>query len=810
MSNLFQDLRYAWRMLLRSRSFTAVAIFALALGIGASTAIFSVVNAVLIRPLPYKSPESLVMVWATFPHEGLNGAGLSEPEFMDLRLQSRVFSDVSAVLASKINLTGVSDPERLPILYTSASFFRILGVSPVLGRAYSPEEDSPGSGDVVVLSHDLWQQRFRGAADVLGKKIQLNEKSYTVLGVMPKGFTFGDTTAELWLPIALDPAHLADRSQHYLSMLGRLTPHVTPEQAKSEMKILAQRLSEQYPNSYAMSDWTLDLISLEEQMVGGVRPALLMLLGAVVFVLLIACANVANLLLARAVAREREVVIRSAIGAGRSRLFRQMITESLLLALLGGLAGLGLALVSTHLLISIGNGQIPRLGELSADWRVLTFTIVTSLATGLIFGVIPALQSNRTSLNDVLREGAPTSGVRRARLRSTLVVAELAIALMLLIGAGLLIKSFLSLRKIDPGFNAQNVLSVQLILPRTRYPEEYQQTSFFQRIVSEVKTLPGVVSVGAVSQLPLSEDYWSSQVLAEGKILNTATNHPSTEVDWRTVTPDYFRAMGIPLRAGRAFTESDNKDSQMVAVIDERFAHRVWPDESPIGKRIQEGSMTEKKPWLTIVGVVGNVKHYGLTTDARELVYLPQVQRATPYRAMSLVVRTSVSPETLIVPIRSKVLAIDPDQPLSRIKTLDQLLAQSIAKPRFYLTILGAFSAVALLLATIGIYGMIAYAVSQRHHELGVRMALGADRRDVVRLIVGQGLGLTLLGLFIGLLCSFAGTRMLASLLYGVSTSDPIIFVLVPILLGSVALFASYMPARRATRVDPVVALRRQ
>ena len=811
MTSVLEDLKYTWRTLLGSRTFAGVAIFALALGIGASTAVFSVVNAVLLKPLPYPDPGRLVMVYAVFPLENLFNLGLSEPEFLDVQEQSKTFSASSALLATKVNLTGVDDPERISIVYTSGSFFRLLGLKPILGHTYTEEDDQPGRQDVVLLSYEIWQRRFGGDPGIVGKKILLNDQSRTILGVMPKGFRFGEEDAELWGPIALDRANLAPRSQHYLSMVARLTPGTSVERAQAEMKAIASNLTAEYPQLYSQAEWELHAIPLQDYIVGNVRPALLVLLGAIFFVLLIACANVANLLLARAVTREKEIAIRSALGAGRGRLVRQMITESLVLACLGGFTGLVLASLSTNALISFGAGQIPRLRDLTVDWRVLAFALTVSILTGLIFGLVPALQAKKADLNDVLREGAPTSGLRRSRLRSSLVVAELALALMLLIGAGLMIKSFLGLRETSPGFDPRNVLTLQLLLPRTRYPEPVQQTTFFRRLVEETKALPGVVSVGAVSQLPLSEDYWSSQLLVEGKVLNTVTGHPSAEVDWRTVTPDYFQTLKIPLKSGRYFTEADDENGALVAIVDERLAQRVWPNEDPIGKRLKEASMMEDTPWLTVVGVVANVKHYGLTsTVTRELVYLPQFQRATPFRAMSLVVRTSGRPRLLVEPIRKKVREIDPNQPVSRVTTMEDLLAESIAKPRFYLLLLGIFSGVALILATIGIYGLIAYAVSQRSREMGIRMSLGADRGDVVRLIVGQGLRLTLLGLSIGILAAFTGSRVLTSLLYGVSASDPAIYVLVLLALGSVALLASYIPARRATRVDPAIVLRQQ
>ena len=804
------DLQYAWRTFRGSRLFAGISIFALALGIGASTAVFSVVNAVLLRPLPYVHPERLVTVTASFPKESLIDTGLSEPEFVDLRDQSKVFSETTAVFPTRVNLTGVAEPERLPVLYTSGNFFHLLGVDPALGRGYTAEEDAPGRNDVVVLSYDLWQQRYGGDRGIVGKKILLDDRSHTVLGVMPQGFRFGDEKVALWVPIAIDTNNLAPRSQHYLNVVARLAPGISYQRAEIEMKTLAQRFTAQYPNSYQEGAWQIDATSLRESMVGNVRPALMVLLGAIFFVLLIACANVANLLLVRAVARGREIAVRSALGASRRRLFRQLMTESLFLSVLGGIAGFVLAVLSTRTLVSFGSGQIPRLSELSIDWRVLAFTVAASVFTGLVFGVVPAIQANRPNLNELLRESTSTGGARRSHLRSALVVAELALALMLLIGSGLMIKSFLVLREINPGFNPRQVLTVQLLLPKDRYPDATQQTLFFEHAVEDVKTLPGVKVAGAVSQLPLTEDYWSSQLLVEGKVLNTVTGHPSAEVDWRTVTTGYFQAMQIPLERGRYFNDGDNQKGQLVAIVDHRLAERAWPNENPIGERLKEASFTEDKPWLTVVGEVGSVKQYGLTTQPRELVYLPQLQRATPFRAMSLVVKTSVPPRTLAGAIRSKIQSLDPNQPVSRVKTMEELFADAIAQPRFYLLLLGIFSGVALVLATIGIYGLIAYAVSQRSQELGIRMALGSDRSQLARLIVGQGLALTILGLTLGVFAALAATRVLSSILYGVSTTDPVIYVLVLLTLGGVALLASYIPARRAAQIDPAVVLRDQ
>jgi putative ABC transport system permease protein len=810
MPHLMQDLKYAWRMLLSNPGFTFVALFALILGIGASTAIFSVVNAVLLRPLPFHDPGRLVMVWTDFPNANLFQIGLSEPEFFDVRNQRRLFQAVAAVQSTKVNLTGIAEPERLPILYTSASFFPVLGASPIRGRAYTAEEDFPGRNDVVVLSFELSHRLFGGPDNVIGKKLLLDDRSTTVVGVMPPGFHLGDYAAELWAPIALDPGKIGDRSQHYLRALARLAPGVTVDQARSAMKSLARQLTEEYPQAYINDAWNLKLVGLQNQIVGDIRPALLVLLGAVGFVLLIACVNVANLLLARAAAREREIGIRSALGASRQRLFRQLMTESVVLALLGGVGGLLLAYAATQVLVVIGRGQIPRLGELSVDWRVLTFTLGASLVTGIVFGLMPALQANRPSFSATLREGSPTGQLGRSRLRGGLVVAELAIALMLLIGASLLIKSFIGLRQLNPGFNPKNVLSLQLLLPKTRYPEEAQQTAFFRRAIAEIHSLPSVISVGAVSQLPFSDDYWSSAVLVRGKVLDTATGHPSAEIDWRSVSPGYFETMQIPLERGRTFLPADDEKAQQVAIVDEAMARRAWPNEDPLGKQVQEASFDKVNPWLTVVGVVGKVKHYGLTSEGRELVYRPQLQRAAPFRAMTLVVRSALPPESLLQSIRAKLRALDPDQPLSRVTTMNELVAASIAKQRFYLFVLSAFSVVALVLASVGIYGLVAFSAAQRTHELGIRMALGADRDDVLKLIVGQGLALTLIGLPVGLIAGYAGSRVMSSLLYGVSAGDPFVYLTVTLVLGSVALIASYLPARRATRLDPLIALRQQ
>ncbi len=805
MQAFWQDLRYGLRMLYQNRGFTSVALLALALGIGANSAIFSVVNSVLLRPLPYRDPQRLIVIWENYQQRGGPEREWASPaDFRDFRDQAQSFEHIAALLGWGPTLTGQDEPEDLQGAAVSHDTFAMLGVEPALGRSFRPDEDQAGAERVAVLSHNLWQRRFGSDPAIVGKNLTLGGESYTVIGVMPRGFSFPilkDT--EIWRPItpALAAIPGCDRGCVILRVIAKLNPGVTLEAARAEMTALTSRLAEQYPESN--KGVGAALVPLHEQLVGDVRPAMLVLLGAVGLVLLIACANVANLLLARAAARENEVAIRAALGASRSRLIRQHLTESLVLAVIGGAVGLLLAFWIVDLLVSFAPRGTPRLDEIAIDPFVLAFTCGVTLFTGLVFGLAPALLSSRTNFNSALKEGGrDTSATSRgARVRSALVVSEVALALMLLVGAALLIKSFVNLQRVDPGFNPKDVVRVDVGLPRTRYPERNQSATFYKQLLDRVAALPGVQSAGAVSSLPLSGGGTDSDFGIEGRPPAEPGQNP---VAWySSVTPGYFRAMGIRLLRGREFTEADNADAPKIVLISETMARRYFSEEDPVGKRLVFGGASDLRE---IVGVISDVKFFGLNLDARPSMYFPHQQN--PARGMSLVVRTQGNPLTLATAIRGQVSALDRDLAVSNVMTMEQLVGVSLAEPRFVLLLLGAFAAVAMLLSAIGVYGVVSYSVTQRSHEIGVRMALGAQMSDVLKLVVGQGMTLVLGGVGLGLIAAFALSRVMESLLFGVSATDGTTFAATSVILAGVALGACFVPARRATKVDPMVALR--
>jgi putative ABC transport system permease protein len=812
MEDLWQDIKYGVRMLLKAPSFSIVATIALALGIGANTAIFSVVNAVLLRPLPFANPEQLMAVWETDQQRGQERGTYSYPNFRDLREQNHVFEHIASYHNADFIMTGRGEPARLQGAVVNADLFPLLGMAPVIGRGFLPDEDKPSeTGRVVVLSQELFQKRFNSDAGVLNQSITLDGTSYTVIGVMPSAFQFPvqNEPVELWTTVASDASGkepMTDiRGAHYMNVIGRLKPGVSQEQAQAEVATIATRLEQQYPDTN-----THKSIRLEPELralVGDIRPALLILLGAVACVLLIACANVANLLLARAMSRHKEMAIRSALGASRLRVVRQLLTESVLLSLAGGSLGLLLAVWWSDLLVSLGKEDIPRALQVGLDWRVLGFTLFVSVGTGLVFGLVPALQSSKTQLTETLKEGGRGSGegARRNLIRSVLVVAELAIAVVLLVGAGLLIQSLWRLRQVSPGFNSQNVLTFSVALPEVRYPTD-KQAVFYHDLVTHIESLPGVQSASVVTPLPLSGDLYSLSYETDGRPV-AKKDQPSA--DFFNIGLGYFRAIGIPLIKGRDFNEGDQHKSTPVVIINEALARQNFPNEDPIGKRIRPGISSyegEKPTMREIVGVVGDVKNRSLSKEAKSSFYVPQTQ--VPFSEMTFVVRTTNDPHTMISAVTKEVGALDKDLPLFGVKTLEEYLATAVAAPRFNTTLLSIFAVVALILTIVGLYGVMSYSVAQRTNEIGIRMALGAQTSDVLKLIVGQGIKLVFLGLAIGLVGAFAVTRLAASLLFGVTAKDPLTFAAVGVLLALVALLACYIPARRAASVDPLVALR--
>ena len=808
-ADLGQDLRYGLRMLLRSPAFTVVAVLALALGIGANSAIFSVVNTLLLRPLPYKNPEALMMVWEDATHMGFPFNTPAPANYIDWRDQNTVFEAMAAMAQKSFNLTGVGEPERFDGRRVSANLFSLLGVEPQLGRSFLPEEDKPGSR-VVILSHGVWQRRFGADPAIIGRALNLNGESYTVVGVMPRYIdmpSFEGWHDQLWVPIAFDSEEAANRGGHYLEVIGRLKPGVTQQQVQAEMDTIAARLEQQYPETNTRTG--VRLKSLHDQLVGKIRPALLVLLGAVGFVLLISCANVANLLLARAAVRQKEIALRLAVGASRSRLTRQFLTESVLLAAIGGAAGLllsfiGLDVLRTFIPESVSQGQ-----TINMDAKVLLFTGLVSLVTGLVFGLAPAMQASNFNLNETLKEGGRDSGAGTGgnRMRAILVVSEVAVSFLLLIGAGLLINSFLNLRKLDPGYRVENLLTMKVQLPELKYPDTARRVAFFNELLRRVETLPGVESAAVASNLPLTYHGDSMPIGIEGRADPPPDQMP--DVIYRTISPGYFGTMGTPIVQGRDFTAQDNADSVRVVIISEKTARHFWPGENPIGKRLKGGGSAAQGPWREVIGVVKDVRQNDFIAEPKMQMYYPYEQ-VISLAPNALVVRTKVDPLSLATTVRNAIWAIDKDQPVSNIRSMEEIVSTAVARQRFSTMLLGIFAALALVLAAVGIYGVMSYSVAQRTREIGIRMALGAQRSDVLKMTVKQGLRLVGIGVVIGLAAAFVLTRVMASLLFGVSATDPVTFISISVVLILVALLASYIPALRATKIDPMVALRYQ
>lgn len=805
---LWQDVRFGVRMLVKSPTFTIVAVIALALGIGANTAIFSVVNTVLLRPLPYNEPERLMMVWEDNSRHGYPRDTPAVANYIDWRDQNQVFESMAAIASASFNLTGTGEPERIDGRRATANLFPLLGVEPHLGRWFSPEEDQPGANRVVMMGHGLWQRRFGSDMNIIDKTILLNGESYRVIGVMPPDFQFPSREVELWTPIAFTNQEVANRGSHYLQVVARLKPAITLQQAQAEMNTIAARLAQQHPAEN--TNLGAAVTPLHEHVAGDIKPALLILLGAVGFVLLIACANVANLLLARAAVRQKEIAVRVALGASRLRLIRQFLTESILLAAVGGAVGLLLSLWGVSLLKTFIPENISQVKYIAIDGRVLIFTLLVSLLTGLIFGLAPATQASSFNLNETLKEGGRDSvGSRGNRIRSLLVIAEVAISLILLVGAGLLINSFLRLRNVDPGFRANNLLTMSMVLPQGKYPDHARRSAFYTELVNRIEALPGVKSAAVTNWIPLVRQGDSIGLSIEGRPDPAPGQGQRQSVVTRIIHPHYFRTMGIQLLQGRELGEQDRADSPAAAVISETMARRFFPGESPLGKRITPGraDSTDPDDWATIVGVVKDVRQMELVADPKPQMYLSYNQ-AGFFAPRFLVISTDVDPLSLSAVVRKTVWEIDRDQPVSNIRTMEDVLSDSIARQRFSMLLLAVFAALALVLAAVGIYGVMSYSVAQRAHEIGIRMALGAQRSDVLKMIVRQGLKLVLIGIAIGLAAAFTLTRVMTSLLFGVSATDPLTFITISLVLISVALLASFIPARRATRVDPMTALR--
>ncbi len=803
MQSFWQDLRYGARMLVKKPGFTFIAIVTLSLGIGANTAIFSVVNGVLLSALPYPQPEQLAMVWLDNRRQSIREDITSYPNFLDWRDQNKTFQGMAGMRSLNVNLTGDGDPEEIRIASVSPNFFLLMGVNPALGRSFTAEEEQPGRDRIVILSHGLWQRRFGADQGILNKTISLNGESSVIVGVMPPGFQFPERT-ELWSPLAPNERLRAARGSFWLPVVGRLKPGVTRAQAQADMNLIGNQLEQQYPDMNA--GYGVNVVPLMEHTVGSIRRSLLVLFGAVLFVLLIACANVANLLLARAAARQREVAVRAAMGAGRWRIVRQLLTESLLLAVVGGGLGVLLAWWGLQLLIDLSPANIPRLENIRLDGRALGFTILLSLLTGLIFGLAPALQTSQLELSESLKEGGRTGsgGQRAQRIRGAFIVAEVALTLALLVGAGLLIRSFLRLQEVSPGFRTDHLLTLQLRLPRTKYPEGVQVASFYERLRERLSALPGVQNASATSGILLPKLTNSSNFTVENKPQDPREQR--LELPFDSAQPNYFQTMGIQLLSGRAFTAQDARDKPEVAIINEAFVKRYFQNEDPIGKRFTFGDGNNNPQWITIVGVVRDTKRQGLDQPIRIESWMPHAQ--APSRSMQIVLRTSGDPLALSQATREAIWSLDRDLPISRIETMEQILSENVAQRRLNMVLLGLFAMVALILAAVGIYGVMSYAVTQRTHEIGIRVALGAQTRDVLRLVVTQGMRLALAGVAIGLIATVILTRLMASLLFGVSATDPITFAAIAALLIVVALVACWVPARRASKVDPMVALR--
>ena len=809
MDTVLQDVRFGLRSLRRTPAFALVAILTLALGIGATTAIFSVVNAVVLRPLPYPDPDRIVMVWMDNKPQKMAEDIHSWPNYADIKAQKATFQSLAAYSPAGLNVTGgcsesECEPQRVRASFSTADLFPVLGVAPALGRAFTEDEDVPGRDAVVVVSYGLWQRMLGGTSAAIGRTLRLNGRERTVIGVMPKGFGFPSADTDVWLPLALDADNKVPRQSYFLYVVGRLTPGVPLERARADAAATWKRIGEADPTQ---ATYGLNIVPLPEQVVGkSLRTALWIMLAAVAAVLLIGCANVANLMLSRAATREREVSVRLALGAGPRRLIRQLLTESVLLAVIGGVLGVALAWVALTALVKLAPADIPRIADVRLDATVLLVSTLVVVATGVLFGLVPALQAARGDLAGALREGGRggTASRRGQRVRQLLAASQVALVVVLLTGAGLLLRSFQRVQQVQLGFNPDNLLTMRLQLPGARYGQAAQRYQFFTGLLQRVQALPGVRGVAATSSIFLSNTPNSTTFSVEGR--DMAAEERLIEVPLDAVTPDYFRVMGVRLLRGRGFTEADGPDAPRVVIINENMAKRFWPGEDAVGRRFRYGGAQSQAPWMTIVGVVADMRRTGYDNPVRYETFLPYAQRTTG--GLTLVVRTAGDPLALVPPIRGAVRAIDADQPVFEVMSMDQLLSNMIAQRRFSMTLLATFAALALVLGLVGVYGVTSYLVAQRTREVGLRIALGARPRQLVAMVVGQGMAVATIGLVLGLAGAIAVARLMAGLLYEVSPLDVATLATVVVLLAFATLIANWLPARRAARVEPLTALR--
>ncbi len=822
MSSISMDAKYAVRTFLRSPGFTIAAIVSLMIGIGANTTIFSVITATLLRPLPYRDAERLVILWNRSPGLNITEDWFSTAQYFDIKNGHHGFEDVAIAIGAVDNLTGDGgEPERVGTIHVSSNLLPILGARAEQGRLFVPEEDRPGAAPTAILNYATWMRRYGGKPEAIGRSLTINGKDYQIVGVLPQSFSLprevlptlgGAEDAEILVPLPLDAAAVTQRGHEDYNIMAKLKPGVSVQQAQAEMDTITARLRRDFPEVYPPNGGlTFGIVPLLEQVVGDVRRPLIILLGAVGFVLLIACANVANLLLSRALAREKEIAIRAAVGASRGRLARQLLTESVMLSLLGGVAGILFSEISLGAIRSVGVKRIPRLHEISLNAEVLLFTLGISMFAGLLFGMAPAVRIWRRDLHGRLQDstrGAAGSGAlwgRGNHLRRLLVVAELGLSVVLLIGAGLLVRSFARLQKVPPGFNPDNVLTAQLMMSGRKYGKKEPVLQTYHEVWQRLGRLPGVTAAGGTSALPLSQMYSWGPITVEGRAPAAGENF--INADERIIGGRYFDAMQIPLLSGRFFTDDDTLDKPRVIIVDEYMAQQLWPNQDAVGKRIHSGGLNETKaPWMTVVGVAGRIKQYTLNSDSRIAFYLPQTQY--PVREMNIVLRSGADPTSLIAGVRKELREIDPDLPLYNVRTMRQRVSESLARQRFSMLLLGLFAGLAVALAITGTYGVISYLVNQGTREIGIRIALGATPRSILNLIVSRGMLIGLLGVGTGLVGAFALTRLMRSLLFGIGATDPVTFVAIAALLVGITLLATYVPARRAARIDPVVSLR--